>query len=277
MYRAKEAGRARSQVFDVDMHTTATTRLRMESDLCRAVERREFVLHYQPIMELAGEHVVGFEALVRWQHPERGLIGPNDFIPLAEETGLIGTIGDWVLDTACHQLAEWGSPLVMSVNMSTQQFAQPELVSTVTRIVQSSGIAPGNLMLEITESTLMPRAGVAEQALARLTELGITIGLDDFGTGYSCLSYLHEFPVTTLKIDRSFVQRIGTPTERREIVHAIISLAHNLDIDVTAEGVETAEQLDMLRALDCEHAQGFYFAKPLDAATARSFLAKHRA
>ena len=275
MYRAKETGRARFQLFDIHMHAAANARLELEADLCRAVDRRELVLHYQPIFDLAQRTVVGFEALVRWRHPKRGIVLPNDFIPLAEETGMIRPIGTWVLREACTQLAAWTAQhgaIEMAVNISSHQLAQPDFAAEVERAI--AGIPANQLVLEITESVLMPRVGAPEQTLRRLRDLGVAIALDDFGTGYSCLSYLHDFPVTELKVDRSFVQRLGT--EHEQIVRAIISLAHNLGMVVTAEGVETASQAELLRAMTCEHAQGYYFAKPLDPEAAGALLAKRR-
>jgi diguanylate cyclase (GGDEF)-like protein len=274
MYRAKEAGRARFQVFDVDMHAAATSRLELEADLCRAIDRHELVLHYQPIVELASERVVGFEALVRWRHPRRGLVAPGEFIPLAEETGLIRQIGAWVLGEACRQQAAWAAdhgPLLMSINMSSHQFGHTDFLSEIERTIDRTRVDPSRLIFEITESVLMPRATTAEQTLHRLREHGIAIALDDFGTGYSCLSYLHEFPVNVLKVDRSFVQH-----EREEIVRAIVSLAHNLGIHVTAEGVETRAHAARLRDMACEHAQGFFFGHPLDAAASEHDLRSHK-
>ncbi|HEX7702283.1 MAG TPA: EAL domain-containing protein [Kofleriaceae bacterium] len=275
MYRAKEGGRARYQVFDGDMHTTVVEQLRLEADLCHAVERGQLVLHYQPIITVSDGSLEGFEALVRWIHPERGLIGPSEFIAIAEETSLIRGIGHWVLVEACKQLAAWSvlrPSLTMSVNLSPHQFAQVDLPDDIEQIVHETGIRPACLRLEITESAIMPRVPFAQRTLSRLRDFGVLISLDDFGTGYSCLSCLHEFPVTTLKIDRSFIDRIGTPNERPEIVRAIVSLAHTLGIEVTAEGVETAAQLERIRLLECEHAQGFFLSPPLTAAAAELFL-----
>ncbi len=276
MYRAKEEGRARCQVFDREMHTTVMAQLRLEGDLCKAVERNELVLHYQPIVSVKDGSLVGFEALVRWNHPERGLVHPGEFIGLAEETGLIRPLGRWVMTEACRQLAEWTSirpDLSMSVNLSPFEFAQRDLVDEIEATIAQAQIDPRQLKLEITESAIMQRVAVVQPMLTRLRDRGISISLDDFGTGYSCLSYLHEFPVTTLKIDRSFVQRIGTENERPAILRGIVMLARNLDIEVIAEGVETEGQLAQLRHLECEHAQGFYFSHPLDAEAARKRLA----
>jgi diguanylate cyclase (GGDEF)-like protein len=276
MYRAKQTGRARYQLFDREMHATVMAQLHLEADLCRAVEREELAIEYQPIVGLAEGHIVGFEALVRWRHPERGMISPAEFIPIAEDTGLIGPIGRWVLGQACAQLATWSASdlpeLTMSVNMSPRQFAQPDLPSEIERVALEAGIDPRRLRLEITESAMTARVAVVERTLARCVDLGIAISLDDFGTGYSCLSYLQELSVTTLKIDRAFIHRIGRRDERPEIVEAIVSLAHNLGMDVTAEGIETAEQLARLRELGCEHGQGYYFARPMPADAAEAML-----
>ena len=277
LYRAKEDGRARYQVFDQEMHGTVSAQLRLESDLSYAVDRDELVLHYQPIIESVTLKVVGFEALVRWRHPELGLIPPVEFIPIAEESGMIHPIGRWVVEQACRQLATWNrgtTPgLTMGVNLSARQLVQADLAGEIERAAHDAGVDLGKLKVEITESAMMPNDPAIQQTLTRLRVLGVAISLDDFGTGYSCLSYLHDFPVTTLKIDRSFVSRIGLTTERPEIVRAIVSLAHNLGMDVIAEGVETVEQLERLRQLECEYVQGFYFSQPLDADAATAFLA----
>ncbi len=276
LYRAKEEGRARYQVFDHEMHGTVSAQLRLESDLSYAVERDELVLHFQPILALAQTKVVGFEALVRWRHPERGIIGPAEFIPIAEDSGMIQTIGRWVAERACHQLAEWDRDglggLTMSINLSVRQLVQPDLTAEIEQAARDAGIDLRRLTVEITESAMMPNDPAVQQTLTHLRTLGVSISLDDFGTGYSCLSYLHDFPVTALKIDRSFVSRIGMKSERPEIVRAIVALAHNLGIDVIAEGVETPEQIDRLRALECEYVQGFYFSEPLDAEAATTLL-----
>nr|MBA3540648.1 EAL domain-containing protein [Deltaproteobacteria bacterium] len=276
MYRAKEAGRARYQVFDVAMHDRVTSQLQLESDLRRAVERDELVLEYQPIVELRSMRLVGFESLVRWQHPVHGLIHPSDFIPLAEETSLIRPIGRWVVDAACRTLATWRSAglarVRMSVNLSTQHLMHANTAHELETAITDSKIDPTQLQLEITESAMMARGKTVETTLSRMRDLGVSLCLDDFGIGYSCLSYLHELPISMLKIDRGFVQRVGTADERPEIVRGIISLAHHLGIAVTAEGVETATQLARLRQLECEHVQGCYFAAPLDNAAATALL-----
>ena len=269
MYRAKARGKARHEVFDAEMHTRAVALLQLETDLRWAIERDEFRLYYQPIVRLDGGIVVGFEALIRWQHPQRGLVSPAEFIPIAEETGWIVPIGQWVLQEACAQLARWQksaeTPLSMSVNLSGKQFSQPDLIELVETTVRESGIAPGSLQLEITESAIMEDAQIVTSRLLQLRKLGVKLGLDDFGTGYSSLSYLHRFPLDTLKIDRSFVARLLEDGENREIVRTIVTLGKNLGMDVVAEGVEEAQQLSDLRDLRCQHGQGYYFARPLPA------------
>ncbi len=273
MYRAKEAGRARSQVFDQEMHTSVVEQLHLEADLSRAVERDELFLVYQPILSMRGGRTSSFEALLRWRHPERGIVMPSVFIPIAEETGLIRPIGRWVLQTACKQLAEWDRPdLTMNVNVSAQQL-HAALATDVTTLLTETGITPARLKLEITESAMISGGDTTDQLLARLRAQGVQLCLDDFGTGYSSLSRLHDLPVTTLKVDRSFVQRLGVSSERPEIIRSIITLAHHLGMDVTAEGVETAEQLEWLRKLECDHVQGFYFSRPMMADEAADSLA----
>ena len=280
MYRAKALGKARSEVFGKDMHTLAVARLQLEMDLRRAIERQEFRLHYQPIIFLETGKIHGFEALVRWQHPDRGLIHPAEFIPVAEETGLIVPIGQWVLREACHQMHIWQEQssnnfsLTISVNLSRKQFAQPNLVEQIEQILQETKLDPRNLSLEITESIVMENAEAAISMLLHLGALGMQLHMDDFGTGYSSLSYLHRFPINTLKIDRSFISRIGNDAENLEIVQAIMTLAHSLGMKVTAEGVETAEQLAQLRVLKCEYVQGYFFSKPVNSEMAKALIAK---
>ena len=280
MYRAKALGKARSEVFGKDMHTLAVARLQLEMDLRRAIERQEFRLHYQPIIFLETGKIHGFEALVRWQHPDRGLIHPTEFIPVAEETGLIVPIGQWVLREACHQMHIWQEQssnnfsLTISVNLSRKQFTQSNLVEQIEQILQETKLDPRNLSLEITESIVMENAEAATSMLLHLGALGMQLHMDDFGTGYSSLSYLHRFPINTLKIDRSFISRIGNDAENLEIVQAIMTLAHSLGMKVTAEGVETAEQLAQLRVLKCEYVQGYFFSKPVNSEMAKALIAK---
>ncbi len=279
MYRAKTHGKACYEVFDTDMYARAVTLLQVEIDLRWAVERQEFVVFYQPLVDLHSGQLVGFEALVRWQHPQRGLVSPLEFIPTAEETGLIVPIGAWVLRAACEQMYLWQQqfptprPLAVSVNLSCKQFVQADLVEHVEHVLRDTGLEPHSLKLEITESVLMEQTSSITTMLGRLHALGVQLSLDDFGTGYSSLSYLHRFPIQTLKIDRSFVSGMNVDSKNAEIVRTIIALARNLSMDVVAEGVETAEHLAALRALQCHYGQGYWFAKPLDVPAATALLA----
>jgi diguanylate cyclase (GGDEF)-like protein len=269
MYRAKAAGGDRCAVFDVTMHENAVQRLQLETDLRRAVERHEFRLQYQPIVSLDNHRIVGFEALIRWQHPEQGLLSPASFLKVAEETGLIARIDQWVLREACVQARRWhdGSPdtppISVSVNLSAQAFGQQDLVRQVSEILRDTGLEPRGLRLEITESVAMADAERARTVLIALKELGVRISLDDFGTGYSSLSYLQGFPVDTLKIDRSFVVGTDRNDECREIIRTIVNLARTLRLDVIAEGAETAAQVDFLEGLDCRFLQGYFFSRPM--------------
>ncbi len=275
MYRAKEGGRARYQVFDTGMHSTVTAQLQLGADLARAVGRGELVLEYQPVVRASDGALEAFEALVRWNHPSHGVIGPNEFIPIAEETGMIRSIGHWVLAEACAQLAEWhrlDSGLAISVNISEHQFAQPDLVETIEEVIRTSRITPSCLRLEVTEAAILPRVSFAERTLARLRDLGVRISLEDFGSGCSSLNLLHELPISRVKLDRALVGRIGHADERPEILRAVVMLAHNLDIEVTAKGIETQLQLDRVRTLGCESAQGFVIARPMATATTIAFV-----
>lgn len=280
MYRAKARGRACHEVFDVSMHTHAVARLQLENDLRRAIERQEFQLYYQPIVLLQTGQIVGFEALVRWQHPDRGLVTPDQFIPVAEETGMIVSIGKWVLSEACQQMHTWQaqfpnqSPLTISANLSSKQLLQPELVKQIQQILQATNLDAYNLKLEITESILIENAEAATTIFSQLRDLGVQLHIDDFGTGYSSLSYLHRFPVDMLKIDRSFISNMSVDSYNADFVKAIVTLAHSLEMNVTAEGVETAEQLAQLRALGCKYGQGYFFAKPMNSELAAALLAK---
>jgi diguanylate cyclase (GGDEF)-like protein/PAS domain S-box-containing protein len=280
MYRAKMLGKARHEVFDKTMHARAMNLLQMESDLRRAIERKEFVLHYQPIVALESGTISGFEALIRWQHPERGFVPPSDFIPIAEETGLIIHIGQWVLREACRQIHEWQElypqypPLQISVNLSGKQFNTSNLIDQIRQVLRETNVEPHSLKLEITESMVMENFETAIEMLNQLRTLGIELSIDDFGTGYSSLSYLHRFPISTLKIDRSFVSRMSDNNENAEIVRTILMLARSLKMDVVAEGVETKDQLTQLAMLECEYGQGYYFSKPLDSEGAARLLAE---
>jgi diguanylate cyclase (GGDEF)-like protein len=278
MYRAKDAGKARYEIFDTSMHTRAVTLLRLESDLRRAVENEQLEVYYQPIVSVASGALRGFEALLRWRHPERGIVLPNDFVPLAEETGLIVPIGLNVLRAACQQLYDWQQrlhcdrKLMISVNLSGKQLAQADLIRRIQDILEETRITPWNLKLEITESVVMENPELAASTLAKLRSLGVRLSIDDFGTGYSSLSYLNRFPVDTLKIDRSFVARMSQADEDLQIVRTIITLADNLGMQVIAEGVETERQLAMLRELKCQYAQGYLFSEPVDAGQAQEFV-----
>ncbi len=277
MYRAKALGKQRYEVFDSEMHARAVSQLQLETDLRRALDREEFRIHYQPIYSLLDGTVTGFEALVRWQHPQRGTVLPEEFVSAAEETGLIVLIGRHVLREACRQLREWQvqyplHTLTMSVNLSAKQFRQPDLVEQVSRVLTAWDLAPSSLRLEITESAIIDNPTNAADALARLRALGVKVDLDDFGTGYSSLSYLHRFEIDALKIDRSFIANIGEAGENSEIVRTIINLARGLDMDVVAEGVERPEQLAILRSLGCERVQGYLFSPPLATEAVRSLL-----
>ncbi len=280
MARAKTLGKARYEMCDPSMHATAAGRFRLETDLRHATERQEFRVHYQPIVSLLDFHITGFEALVRWQRPEFGLVMPGSFISAAEDTGLILWIGNWILQEASRQLCAWNSqfpsspPFTMAVNISAKQFAQSDLVSQVDHILAETGLAPGNLRLELTESVTMRDEERTTRILSELRKLGVRLCIDDFGTGYSSLSYLRRFALDILKIDRSFVADMMNNTESLEIVKTILSLGGNLGMKVIAEGVETAEQATRLRSLGCEFAQGYLFSKPLDsAAVARTLVA----
>lgn len=274
MYRAKSLGKNKVVQFDKSMHDLALKRLQLETDLRRAVERQEFFVVYQPIVSLETARLVGFEALVRWRHPLRGLVSPVEFIPVAEETGFIVPIGQWVLEESCRQLCQWQQqssgdlPLVISVNLSGKQLAHENIIEQITAALKQTGVQPQQVKLEITESIVMDNVEASTLILNQLRSLGIRISIDDFGTGYSSLSYLNRLPVDTLKIDRSFVIQMLKKDENAEIVRTIIQLARTLGMDVIAEGVETREQLEYLQQLKCNNGQGYLFAKPLMATEA---------
>ncbi|HZG54853.1 MAG TPA: EAL domain-containing protein [Pyrinomonadaceae bacterium] len=278
MYRAKSLGKNRHEIYDSAMHAQVNDLLQMETALRMAVERNELVVYYQSIVDLETFKISGFEALVRWNHPERGFISPANFIPLAEETGLIVDIGEWVLRDACRQMERWQKifpsdpPLFVSVNLSSKQFIQSDLIQRVTQIIEETKINPEGLKLEITESAVMDNVETATEMLKKLRALGIKLSIDDFGTGYSSLSYLHRFPIDTLKVDRSFVVNMSEDGENVEIVRTIVSLAQNLGMNVIAEGVETKEQLAALRKLGCENGQGYFFSKPVGAKAAENLI-----
>jgi EAL domain-containing protein (putative c-di-GMP-specific phosphodiesterase class I) len=281
MVRAKGDPARRHVLFEPSMSDQTIERIDMENDLRRALERGELRLHYQPLIDLASDRIVGFEALVRWQHPRRGLVPPLSFIPLAEETGLIVPLGRWVLETACRQAKKWrdaragGQPLLMSVNLSARQFGQPDLVEHVVAILAETGLDPTLLELEITESVVMDQSDVGTRTLHRLRELGVRLVLDDFGTGYSSLAYLKHLPLDTIKIDQMFVAGLDRAADR-SIVEAVIALAHGLRIGVVAEGIETETQFEILRSMGCDTGQGYLFARPLPEADAARLLSPGR-
>ncbi len=282
MYQAKASNKTNYKVFDREMRERAVQRLQLETDLRRAIERQELVVNYQPIINLKTGKIMGFEALVRWQHRERGLISPADFIPIAEETGLIVAIDRWVLQQACHQLRVWQTqipqafPLSISSNLSVQQFTQTDLMQQIDRVLSETKLDSQYLKLEITESALIENDRLAQTMLEQFKKRQVLVSIDDFGTGYSSLSYLHRFPVDTLKIDRSFICRMGElGDDGSSIVDAIVTLAHHLGMDVVAEGVETKDQLAHLRLIGCEAAQGYFFSKPLNSQLATELLSKY--
>jgi diguanylate cyclase (GGDEF)-like protein len=280
MYRAKDTGRDSYQFYSAAMNVHTVERLELESDLRHALERHEFLLHYQPKVEVATGLITGVEALLRWDHPRRGLISPMDFIPLAEETGLIASIGEWVLATACARTKEWQdhgfAKLDVAVNLSARQFADPMLLPKLTNIIRRSGLDPSSLELEITESLVMSHGGSAVAVLQQLKSLGVRIAIDDFGTGYSSLAYLKRFPIDTLKVDRSFIRDIPADSGDKQITRAIIAMAHSLRLRVVAEGVETADQLKFLRKERCDTVQGYYLHRPLPEAEVAAVLKLNR-
>lgn len=271
MYQAKKRGGGSVEVFGEAMRVRVLDRMNTEHSLHRALERSELKLFYQPVVEIKGSRAVGVEALLRWDHPDQGLVTPNRFIPVAEESGLIIPIGAWVLQEACRQLRRWqvkrygGLQGAVEVNLSARQVDDPQIVATVEQILSETGLNPSYLTLEITESALMNDAAAALSVLRALKELGVTLAIDDFGTGYSSLSYLQRFPLDILKIDKTFVDELGIAPEGSEIISAVINLAHALGLQVIAEGVETELQLEELERLDCDFAQGYLFSRPVPA------------
>jgi EAL domain-containing protein (putative c-di-GMP-specific phosphodiesterase class I) len=282
MYHAKAKGTARFEIFDTGMSAPALDRMDLEMDLRSAISRHEFRLHYQPILRLDTGRITEVEALIRWQHEKRGLLQPDSFIGLTEETGLIVPIGQWVLTEACRQARVWQlefpstPPLVMSVNLSAKQFQHPSLVQEVNQALTESGLDAASLKLEITESVVMQDALATLAKLRELKDLGIRLAIDDFGTGFSSLGYLKRFPVDTLKIDRSFVKGLSKDGNDSAIVRAVVTVAKSLNMDVTAEGVETDQQRVELKALGCDRGQGFFFARPADAEHVTPLLASSK-
>jgi diguanylate cyclase (GGDEF)-like protein len=277
MYRAKSSGKGCWETFETSMHEAALAWLRLDRDLRRGLERNELLLHYQPIVSLETRDVVGFDALARWKHPQRGMVSPGEFIPVAEETGQIVTLGRWAMETACRQLRAWQTRfpryagLTMSVNLSKRELRDGQLVEGIRRVLEQTGIDPACLKLEITESAVMEHHD-SREILARIKDLGVGLQMDDFGTGYSSLSGLHRFPLDGLKIDQAFIRNVSERRDYAAVVHAIITLARNLNMHIVAEGVETAEQVAMLQGLDCTEAQGYHFGRPQDARAAESYL-----
>lgn len=278
MYRAKETGKARYEIFDNAMHIRNVNLLQMENDLRRAIDRKEFIIYYQPIINLNNKQIIEFEALLRWNHPERGLVPPNEFIPVAEETGLIVPLGEWTMGEACRQVYEWQQTfplfkdLCISVNLSIKQLMNPSLTDQVINILHRTKLDARYLKLEVTETMVMENADLALNILSELCALGVLVSTDDFGTGYSSLSYLHHFPFERLKIDRSFIGRMDTEEKSEEIVRTILTLAENLHLEVVAEGIENEHQFEQLRKLGCHFGQGYLFSKPVPAQAAEKIL-----
>jgi EAL domain-containing protein (putative c-di-GMP-specific phosphodiesterase class I) len=275
LYEAKAAGRSCYMLFQSSMQTAAQDRLTLEMDLAEALERRQLFLCYQPTFDLQSEKVIGVEALIRWRHPTRGVIPPIEFIPVAEESGLIVPIGRWVLQEACRQAAIWyehGHRIGMSVNVSGRQLDDDELVEDVRGALQESGLDPMTLTLEITETALMRDADATARRLHSLKDLSVRIAIDDFGTGYSSLAYLRQFPVDALKIDRSFISGIAGSKASASLIHTLVQLGKTLDIETLAEGIEEQSQLETLQREHCDHGQGFLFSRPLDVDAVEQFL-----
>ena len=278
MNQAKTLGKSSQMIFDTAMQQRGIRRLQLDADLRQALENKEFQLYYQPILSLSNHQIIGFEALIRWHHPQRGLVSPAEFIPLVEETSLIVPLGAWVLREATHQIMLWQTkfpmnpPLSMSINVSPVQLTQPFFIELIDRLLKETEIPPSSLKLEITETAVMENAQSVKNILFHLKERGIHLSIDDFGTGYSSLSYLHSFPFDVLKIDRAFVSSMSVDPKNLEIIRTIIMLAHNLGMDLIAEGIETEEQSSQLEDLKCEYGQGYLFSRPVDSEAAERLL-----
>jgi diguanylate cyclase (GGDEF)-like protein len=278
MYYAKSQGRGRHEVFNVTMRDRAIARLALEADLKYALERHEFQMHYHPILRLHDKQIAGFEALLRWAHPKRGILHPAEFLAVAEEIGLMVPINWWVMGEACRQMHKWQAqfqndpPLTISVNISPQHLTEPDFIPHVEKILCESGLAPDSLLLELTEKVIVEESQSINRIFEELQALGVRVQIDDFGTGYSSLSYLQNLPAETLKIDRSFISRMGESRDGAELVRAIVALGRALGMKVIAEGIETADQLSQLEKLDCEYGQGYLFAKPIEASAVSAFI-----
>ena len=272
LYGAKADGRGTYRFFEPEMNTRMKARRELEMDLRNALAGRKFELHYQPLVNLETKEVNAFEALLRWNHPVRGIISPADFIPIAEETGLIVPLGEWVLKTACAEAANWPDHIKIAVNLSPAQLNNRNLLAVVAEAIEQSGMSPHKLQLEITETVLLQNTFSTLSTLHELRKLGVQIALDDFGTGYSSLSYLRSFPFDKIKIDRSFIQDLSNGSEPVAIVHAVANLAKCLNMTSTAEGVETQQQLDTLKAIGCTEMQGYLFSKARPAKEIRQFF-----
>jgi len=278
MYQAKTGGKSRYVVFEPGMHASAVARLRLETDLRRAIERNDFRVYYQPILSMKTSRILGFEALVRWQHEDLGLVNPDDFLPLAEETGIIVAIDRIVLREACRQMREWVAserePVLefIAVNLSNKQMAQPDLVSYVAEVLRETGLDPKYLKLEITEHVIVENIEETNVKLMELRALGVQLYIDDFGTGYSSLSNLHRLPIHGIKIDKSFIARIGLNGENQEIVKTILSLAKDLKVDVIAEGIETENQRAQISFLEGKYWQGYLFSKAVSSEQAKVLI-----
>ncbi len=281
MYHAKNNGKARYEFFDPLMRTRIMERMELESDLRRALDNQELRVFYQLILSLEDKKIQGFEALVRWQHPKRGLLLPKDFILLAEETGLIISVDRWVLSEACQQLVTWQrefpslGEISISVNLSDRQFSHPDLVAYIQEVINKSGLDPSCLNIEITESIIVENREMIIERCNQIQSLGVQIQIDDFGSGYSSLSYLSQFQFNALKIDRSFIEKIHHHSSDSQIVEAIVALSHRLGIEVIAEGVENENQIDQLKSIGCQLAQGFFLSQPLNSIDATRYLINH--
>jgi EAL domain-containing protein (putative c-di-GMP-specific phosphodiesterase class I) len=281
MYRAKAGGRNSYQVFDAQMHDQAVARLTLEHELRDALEKDQMQVHYQPIVSTTNGTIVGFEALARWNHPQRGLITPDSFMALAEETGVIIEIGEWVFRRACIQLVDWlkkfdhTEGFYVAVNLSRRQLIHPKITDVLARIICETGAPSERICLEITESAIMDQRQNSAELIRQLKSLGLKLALDDFGTGHSSLSCLHSFPIDVLKIDQSFIRNLGDSAVFSAVLNSIISLGHHLNMKIVGEGIESLDQLVQLQTLECDWTQGFYFAKPLPPAQATALLNKH--